>query len=114
MSVPGDNTGTIETLLLEERLYAPSAEFVAQANISDASIYERAEQDPLAFWSEAAQEIEWFKKPTEVLEWNPPFAKWYKDGVLNACYNAVDRHLAKNAGKKAIIWEGEPGETRNI
>ena len=114
MSAPGDSTGTIESLLNEERLYAPSPEFVAQANISDPAVYERAEQDPIAFWRDAARLVDWFTEPQEVLDWNPPFAKWFKDGELNACYNAVDRHLATQANKAAIIWEGEPGEVRTF
>jgi acetyl-CoA synthetase len=114
MSAPGDNRGTIESLLHEERVYAPSPEFVAQANIADPSVYERAERDPEGFWREAARLVDWFEEPNEVLEWNPPFAKWFKDGQINACYNAVDRHLATRANKPAIIWEGEPGETRTI
>ncbi len=114
MSAPGDSTGTIESLLNEERLYAPSPEFVAQAIISDPAVYERAEQDPIAFWRDAARLVDWFKEPQEVLDWNPPFAKWFKDGELNACYNAVDRHLATQANKAAIIWEGEPGEVRTF
>jgi len=114
MSAPGDNSGTIETLLREERVYAPSPEFVAQANISDPDIYERAEQDPLGFWRDAARLIDWFKAPDDVLDWKPPFAKWFQDGELNACYNAVDRHLPARANKTAIIWEGEPGEVRTF
>jgi acetyl-CoA synthetase len=114
MSAPGDNTGTIESLLHEERVYAPSPEFVAQANMSDPAIYERAEQDTEGFWRESAQLVEWFKEPKDVLDWNPPFAKWFKDGELNACYNAIDRHLATRANKTAIIWEGEPGEVRTF
>jgi acetyl-CoA synthetase len=114
MSAPGDSTGTIESLLHEERMYAPSPEFVARANISDPAVYERAEQDPIGFWRDAARLIEWFKEPQEVLDWNPPFAKWFQDGELNACYNAVDRHLATKADKAAIIWEGEPGEVRTF
>src|SRR5437764_2850129 len=112
---PSDNrSGTIETLLHEERRYPPSPEFVAQANISDPEIYKRAEEDPEGFWREAARRIDWFKEPTSVLEWNPPFAKWFADGQLNACYNCVDRHLANRADKPALIWEGEPGDQRTL
>src|SRR5690349_18774914 len=96
MSQSGDNTsGTIETLLHEERSYKPSAEFVAQANINDPDIYERAERDPEGYWREQARLIEWFREPTQTLEWNPPFAKWFQDGTLNASYNCLDRHLAE-------------------
>ena len=109
-----ERNGTIESLLKEERVYAPSPEFVAQANISDPEIYQRAKDDPEGFWREAARMIEWFKEPTQVLHWDPPFAKWYADGQLNASYNCVDRHLQTRGDKVALIWEGEPGDTRAI
>ena len=109
-----EREGTIEALMHEERLYKPSPEFVAQANMSDPEIYKRAEEDPEGFWREAAKEIAWHKEPTQVLEWNPPFAKWFADGQLNACYNCVDRHLEKRGDKRALIWEGEPGDERTL
>ena len=112
MQPSDERAGTIESILHEERRYAPSAKFVAQANISDPKVYERAEQDPEGFWREAAKRISWFKEPTQVLDWNPPFAKWFADGQLNACYNCVDRHLEKRGDKVALIWEGEPGDER--
>src|SRR5690242_10039397 len=109
-----ERNGTIESLLKEERVYAPSPEFVAQANISDPEVYQRAKDDPEGFWREAARVIEWFKEPTEVLQWDPPFARWYADGQLNASYNCVDRHLQTRGNKVALVWEGEPGDTRAI
>jgi len=114
MQPPEDRAGTIETLLHEERHYAPSPEFVAQANISDPNVYKRAEEDPEGFWREAAKMVSWFKEPTQVLDWNPPFAKWFADGQLNACYNCVDRHLDTRGDKRALIWEGEPGDERTF
>ncbi|MBF6613307.1 MAG: acetate--CoA ligase [Chloroflexi bacterium] len=109
-----ERAGTIEALLREERTYKPSPDFAAQANISDPEVYSRAQADPVGFWREAAEVIEWFKKPTQTLEWNPPFAKWFADGEVNACYNCVDRHLAQRADKPALIWEGEPGDTATL
>ncbi len=106
--------GTIENLLHEERTYSPSPEFVAQANISDPHVYARAEADPVAFWGEMSGVVDWYKQPEDVLQWNPPFARWYEDGKLNACYNCVDRHLPRRADKPAIVWEGEPGDTRML
>ncbi|HEX9990614.1 MAG TPA: acetate--CoA ligase [Chloroflexia bacterium] len=114
MQSPEERAGTIETLLHEERVYAPSPEFVAQANISDPDVYKRAEEDPEGFWRDKARLLEWFKEPSQVLQWDPPFAKWFADGELNACYNCVDRHQATRAQKPAIIWEGEPGDTRTL
>jgi acetyl-CoA synthetase len=115
MQSPGEPaSGIIETLLQEERVYAPSPEFAAQANINDPSVYDTAERDPVAFWAQAAGRITWFKQPTQTLQWDPPFAKWFQDGVLNASYNCLDRHLETRADKHAIIWEGEPGDTRSF
>lgn len=114
MHLPEDRTGTIETLLREERKYPPPPEFVAQANISDPQIYQRAKDDPEGFWREMAGVIEWFKEPTHVLDWNPPFAKWYADGQLNASYNCLDRHLQSRGNKTALLWEGEPGDSRSL
>ncbi len=70
------------------------------------------------FWAEAAERIDWFKKPTKIE--NASFdgdvsIKWYEDGVLNACYNCVDRHLPKRANQTAFIWEGDdPSQNKNI
>jgi acetyl-CoA synthetase len=112
---PTDKSGTIETLLHEERLYPPSPDFIAQANISDPGIYTRAEQDPEGFWREMSGVVEWFTRPQQVLDWtNPPFARWYADGTINASYNCVDRHQSTRANKPALIWEGEPGDTRTL
>ncbi|HST05724.1 MAG TPA: acetate--CoA ligase [Chloroflexia bacterium] len=111
---PVDTAGTIETLMREERVYAPSPEFAAQANISDRGVYERAERDPEGYWREQAKLLDWFKAPTQVLDWKPPFAKWYQDGVLNASYNCLDRHLATQGAKPALVWEGEPGDVRTF
>ena len=70
-------------------------------------IYRRSIDDPKKFWSDIAQDIFWYKKPTKILNSNnPPFYKWYEDGVTNTCYNAVDLHVEKNNGKKlAIIYD---------
>lgn len=106
---------TIETLLDESRLFAPSEEFKTQANVNDPEIYARAMADPVAFWEEQAKSLDWFEPWQTALEWNRPFAKWFLGGKLNACYNCVDRHAeGVRADKVAILWEGEPGEVRKI
>jgi len=114
MSSPTTN---ITSVLKETRSFPPSAEFVAQANVKGAAEYEklwkRAADDPDGFWAEQAESLTWFKKWTKVLEWNLPFSKWFVGGKINACYNCVDRHLeGPRKNKAAIIWEGEPGDTR--
>jgi acetyl-CoA synthetase len=105
--------GTIEALLQEQRRYPPPAAFAAQANANDPEIYSRAEQDPEGFWAEQAQNLDWFKPYDQVLEGDAPWVKWFSGGQLNACYNCVDRHLqGPRKNKAAIIWEGEPGDSR--
>ena len=108
---PGD--GQISALLREDRRYPPSPEFKAQANWNDPAIYERAEADPEGFWAEQAQGISWFKPWDKVLEWDVPKARWFVGAEVNASYNCVDRHLQTwRRNKAAIIFEGEPGDTR--
>ncbi|HVL38411.1 MAG TPA: acetate--CoA ligase [Fimbriimonadaceae bacterium] len=106
---------TIDTLLAEDRSFPPPEDFRLQANVSDPSWYERAMKDPVTFWEWWAKELDWFEPWTQVLEWKRPFAKWFLGGKLNACFNCVDRHVIAGRGDKtAIIWEGEPGDTRHI
>lgn len=103
----------LDTLLKENRLFSPSAEFKNQANFQDSSIYEKAAEDPESFWAEQAKNISWFKPYDKVLEWNPPHAKWFIGGKLNAAYNCVDRHReSERKNKAAIIWEGEKGNSK--
>ena len=106
-----ENSGSIDALLQEERTFPPSGDFVGKANMADPDIYEMARQDPEAFWADLAEELDWFQKWDRVLEWDPPFAKWFVGGKLNVSYNCIDRHLtAGRRNKAAIIWEGEPGD----
>ena len=104
-----------ETTSAEGRTFAPSPEFAAQANAT-AELYRQAEEEGVDFWGRQARELlTWNKEFTEVLDWsNPPFAKWFQDGTLNAAYNAVDRHVeAGNGDRVAIHFEGEPGDSRS-
>ena len=106
-----ENTPNIEALLSEERRFPPSAEFTAQANISDPAIYEKADSDFEGFWEDWANELHWFKKWDKVLEWDPPFAQWFTGGKINVSYNCLDRHLdGPRRNKAALVWEGEPGD----
>ena len=105
----------IADLLQEDRSFPPSSEFQAKANINDPGVYERAEKDPEAFWASFASELEWFRKWDKVLEWQPPNAKWFIGGKINASVNCVDRHVrGPRRNKAAIIWEGEPGDRRTL
>ena len=105
----------IADLLQENRTFAPAKEFQAQANVRDESVYVRAERDPEAFWASFAEELDWFTKWTQVLDWKPPHAKWFVGGTLNASVNCVDRHIkGPRRNKAAIVWEGEPGDRRTL
>jgi len=75
----------------------------------------KAMEDPLAFWSEQAKGLEWSKQWDRVLDWDPPFAKWFCGGLLNASVNCLDRHVSSETKNKvALIWEGENGDSRTI
>jgi acetyl-CoA synthetase len=104
----------LSNLLHEERRFPPSAEFAAQANLGP-DVYDHAAKDRLGFWAEQAGALDWTTPWTDVLEWDPPHAKWFVGGQLNAAVNCVDRHVAAGHGDQvAIHWEGEPGDTRTI
>jgi len=103
-------TNTIETMLLEERRYAPDPEFARQAN-GQPEIYERDWEE---FWeTEGRSRVTWFEPFSKLYEWEPPYAKWYLGGKLNVCFNCVDRHVeAGNGDRVAYQWEGEPEDER--
>ncbi|OJV97325.1 MAG: acetate--CoA ligase [Microbacterium sp. 67-17] len=105
----------IDHLLNETRRFAPSAAFAENA-IGGAELYQRAADDREGFWAEQARELHWHTPFTEVLDWsNPPFATWFADGKLNVAYNCLDRHVeAGNGDRVALLWEGEPGDTRRV
>lgn len=104
----------------QSAVYAPSPEFVQNALVKGMegyrALYDRAAEQPEQFWGELAEkELVWDEKWSQVCEWNPPFAKWFTGGKLNAAYNCLDRHLATpRKNKIAILWEGEPGDQRLI
>jgi acetyl-CoA synthetase len=104
----------------EVKVYPPPAEFAAQANVPSLeayqALYNAAAEKPEEFWGDLARkELHWFEPFSHVFEWNPPFAKWFVGGKLNACYNCVDRHIDSGHGDKvALLFEGEPGDTRKI
>ncbi len=105
----------IDALLKEDRAFPPSAEFRAQANVRDERVYEEAARTPDQFWENFARELEWSAPWSKVLEWNPPHAKWFVGGKINASANCLDRHLkGPRRNKAAIIWEGEPGDRRTL
>jgi len=111
---------TIESVLREDRVFAPSPEFVKQANVSGMAAYkalcDEAERDFEGFWGRLAREhVLWSKPFTKILdESNAPFFKWFHDGELNASYNCLDRHLKSQPDKVAIIFEADDGKVTKI
>ncbi|KQQ42677.1 MULTISPECIES: acetate--CoA ligase [unclassified Nocardioides] len=107
---------TLSNLSREDRSFEPPAELAAAANVG-AEAYERAAADPEAFWAEQAGRLSWEREWDQVLDWsNPPFAKWFVGGRLNAAYNCVDRHVEAGRGDTvALHWVGEPeDDTRDL
>jgi acetyl-CoA synthetase len=102
----------IEVLLTEDRVYEPPTAFRNAAHVSDRSPYEEAANDREAYWARWAEELDWFRRWDRVLEWDPPFSRWFVGGRLNAAYNCLDRHLETRGDRMALIWEGEPGDER--
>jgi acetyl-CoA synthetase len=105
----------IADLLREDRTFAPLAEFRAKAVVRDDSIYADAARDPQAFWASFARELEWSEPWDTVLDWQPPHARWFVNGKINASVNCLDRHVrGPRRNKAALIWEGEPGDRRTL
>ena len=106
---------TLESAAHENLSFAPSAAFVAQANVTSAA-YDQAAADRLDFWATQAKRLSWDTPFDEVLDWSDaPFAKWFVGGKLNVAYNCVDRHVEAGYGDQvAIKFEGELGDRRDI
>jgi acetyl-CoA synthetase len=106
---------TIESLLSEDRAFPPPEAFRAQANVPSEEIYAEAEADLEGFWARQAGHLDWFQPYDRVLEWDPPYAKWFLGGKLNISYNCLDRHVQNGGGEKvAYHWEAEAGDTKTI
>jgi acetyl-CoA synthetase len=113
--MPDRTPSEYDDLLREDRSFPPPEAFRARAHVSDERLYEEAERDPTAFWARYAAELEWIQPWDRVLDWQPPHAKWFVGGKLNACVNCVDRHVrGPRRNKVALIWEGEPGDRRTM
>lgn len=109
------STDALSNLAHENRRFPPSADFAAAANAQPA-LFDEAEADRLGFWHKQAERLDWAEPWTEVLDWtNPPFAKWFVGGKLNASYNCVDRHVEAGRGDRvAFHFEGEAGDTETV
>jgi acetyl-CoA synthetase len=105
----------IDALLKEDRRFPPSDTWRRTANVTDPEIYARAARDPESFWAGFARELEWSRPWDSILKWDPPHARWFDGGKINASVNCVDRHVrTARRNKAAIIWEGEPGDRRTL
>jgi len=112
---PRPASSDIDALLHEHRLFEPSSSFAAQANVRDPGVYERADRDFEEFWAGFARELEWQRPWDQVLDWQPPHARWFVGGRINISVNCLDRHArTARRNKAALIWEGEPGDRRTL
>ena len=114
-----DKKNSINNILYEKRIFPPSKEFADNSNIGSQkelqSLKKRASDNPIQFWeSYAKSELDWFEPFQTVLDSdNAPFFKWFKEGKLNITHNCLDRHIKRGlGGKTALIWEGEPGDSK--
>ncbi len=118
-NTPAMSQVNIDSILQESRVFPPSPEFSAKAHIKSLEEYERiykeAKENPEKFWAGVAEQLHWFKKWDKVLEWKAPWAKWFVGGQINLSFNCLDRHVQTwRRNKAALIWEGEPGDTRTL
>ena len=109
----------IKSVLVENRLFEPSAEFTAKARLKPddlKALHKQADDDYEGFWADQArQHMDWHTPFTKTLDdSSAPHFKWFTDGTMNVSYNCIDRHLANKANKTAIIFEGEAGDTQHI
>ena len=115
-----DKKHSINNILEENRLFPPPREFSQNANIKslkELQILKEFKDNPIKFWEHYANlEIDWFQPFNTVLDQsNAPFFEWFKEGKLNITYNCLDRHIKNGlGGKTAVIWEGEPGDHKNL
>ena len=100
-----EDQAKVELSLPFESRYFPLKRFL--------NLYQKSLEEPEEFWGEQARQLDWFKTWDKVLEWEPPFARWFVGGRLNASYICVDRHAKTwRRSKVAIYWEGEAGDIR--
>ena len=112
---------TISSTMTEERIFYPPKELTKKANIKSLKeykdIYQRSLDDPDGFWSEMAQQLDWYKKWDKVLVTDFKEAKheWFVGGKLNVTYNCLDRHLNSwRKNKAALVWEGDIGDSKTL
>ena len=102
-------------LLREKGKFPPPKAFAKRVVANKASVYAQAQKSPVKFWEARARGLHWFKPWKKALQWKAPYAKWFVGGKLNVAYNCLDRHVTgPRRTKAALIWEGEPGESRTL
>ncbi len=105
----------LSNLLIEKRKFKPSAAFTKQANMNDPKVWAKAAKNPDKYWAGWADQLHWFKKYKTVRKGKMGDATWFLGGKLNACYNALDRHLdGPRRYKTALLWQGEDMSHRAI
>ncbi|MGE3620836.1 MAG: acetate--CoA ligase [Acidimicrobiia bacterium] len=115
-TTPSGSGAAIEGYLVEERTFPPPEGFKEASLAASPFLYDEADADWQGFWArQAAELLDWRREWDTILEWDLPFARWFVGGQLNACENALDRHVAAGRGDRvAYHWEGEPGDTRTL
>lgn len=112
------DSDTITSVMTEARVFRPPAAFSKHAHIKSFAAYQKlyraSVKDPEKFWARMAEDLFWFKKWKRTLLWKHPFAQWFVGGKTNVSYNCLDRHLSTHKNRAAILWEGEPGDTRTL
>jgi acetyl-CoA synthetase len=114
-----ESSGAILSTLQEDRLFPPPVEFADRAHVRSRAEYDKLYREsidhPDTFWARMAEAVHWFKRWDKVLDWNPPYAKWFVGGQLNVSYACLDAQIARGRGdKRAIVFEAEPGDVKNI
>lgn len=109
---------SIDNLMAEKRSFTPRKDFSDNAHVSSMAqykeLYEEAQNNPEIFWKKQAENLQWDNPYSQLLDWNLPQAKWFVGGKLNASVQCLDKNLDKHGNKKALVWEGEPGDTRSL
>ena len=119
MSDSNAGSGHVHTVMQEARVFPPPGDFSEKARIGSLEeykrLYEEAKNDPEGFWDARARELPWTTPYTKVLDWQPPVARWFVDGTINASAACVDHQVARgHAEKPAIVWVGEPEGERRV
>jgi acetyl-CoA synthetase len=116
MTTPAASSQSFDSTLVENRVFPPRTahelgfpKWHVGSLDEYRKLHARSVADPDAFWREEAKNLDWFTPFHTVCSWNPPDARWFDGGAINACHNCVDRHVASGHGNAtALIWEGEP------